>query len=47
VKKAFDEASSKAIVGHVDNPLMRRTLRRRLARVLTLLHEHELGIRKR
>jgi large subunit ribosomal protein L29 len=47
VKKAYDEACSKAIIGHVDNPLMRRTLRRRLARVLTVLHEHEMGIRKR
>ena len=30
----------------LDNPLLLRTLRRDLARIATLLHEDELGIRK-
>ena len=47
LKKAYDEVCNNAIIGHVDNPLARRTLRRKLARVTTVLHEHELGIRKR
>jgi large subunit ribosomal protein L29 len=47
LKKAYDDVCNKSVIGHVDNPLARRTLRRKLARVVTLLHEHELGIRKR
>ncbi len=34
------------VVGHVDNPLEKRTLRRKLARLNTLVHEYEIGIRK-
>ncbi|MBN1410479.1 MAG: 50S ribosomal protein L29 [Spirochaetales bacterium] len=33
-------------IRHVDNPLEKRTVRRKLARVITLLHEFRLGIRK-
>jgi large subunit ribosomal protein L29 len=29
------------IVGHVDNPLEKRTLRRKLARLNTLIYNHE------
>ena len=47
LKKAYNEVCNNAIIGHVDNPLARRTLRRKLARVTTILHEHEMGIRKR
>ena len=32
--------------GHVENPLAVRTIRRNIARVNTLIHEHALGIRK-
>jgi large subunit ribosomal protein L29 len=34
------------VIGHVDNPLKKRTVRRKLTRVNTLIHEYELGIRK-
>lgn len=34
------------IVGHVENKLEKRTLRRKIARLNTLIHEFELGIRK-
>ena len=45
--KQYDEVRFNGIIGHLDNPLSKRTVRRRLARVTTLLREHELGIRKR
>jgi large subunit ribosomal protein L29 len=45
--KQYDEVSFNGVIGHLDNPLSKRTVRRRLARVTTLLREHELGIRKR
>ena len=32
------------VVGHVDNPLQRRELRRQLARVNTLIRQHELKL---
>jgi large subunit ribosomal protein L29 len=47
LKKAYNDVCNNSVIGHVDNPLARRTLRRKLARVTTMLHEHELGIRKR
>jgi len=31
----------------VDNPLSKRTARRKLARVTTIIHEFELGLRKK
>jgi large subunit ribosomal protein L29 len=34
------------VIGHVDNPLEKRTLKRRLARLNTIIHEYEIGIRK-
>jgi large subunit ribosomal protein L29 len=30
------------VIGHVDNPLQKRTLRRQIARLNTLIREHEL-----
>jgi len=30
------------VVGHVDNPLQKRVMRRQLARLNTLIREHEL-----
>jgi large subunit ribosomal protein L29 len=34
------------ILRHVDNPLQKRTLRRKLARLNTIIHEYETGIRQ-
>ena len=34
------------IVGHVDNPLQKRELRRQIARINNLIHEHELALKK-
>lgn len=35
-----------SVLGHVDNDLVKRTLRRKIARLNTIIHEFKLGIRK-
>ena len=35
-----------SVLGHVDNDLEKRTLRRKIARLNTIIHEFKLGIRK-
>ena len=47
LKRQYNDICNNSIIGHVDNPVAKRTLRRRLARVTTILHEYEMGIRKR
>ena len=47
LRRQYGEASFNAIIGHLDNPLLRRTVRRRLARANTIIREYELGIRQR
>ena len=44
-KKAMDVRFDK-VLGHVENPLEKRTLRRQIARLNTIIHEYALGIRK-
>jgi large subunit ribosomal protein L29 len=34
------------VVGHVDNPLQKRTMRRQIAQLNTLIHQHVLAERK-
>ena len=34
------------VVGHVDNPLQKRVLRRQIARLNTLIGQNELALRK-
>ena len=34
------------VLGHVENPMKKRTLKRSIARLNTMIHEVELGIRK-
>jgi large subunit ribosomal protein L29 len=34
------------VVGHVENPLKKRVMRRQIARLNTLIHKHELSIKK-
>jgi len=50
LKAKRDEVSRKyldfrfqAVIGHVENPLQKRTLRRQLARLNTLIREHEIA----
>ncbi|MCG8454221.1 MAG: 50S ribosomal protein L29 [Spirochaetales bacterium] len=34
------------VMGHVENPMEKRNLRRQIARLNTMIQEHETGIRK-
>ena len=47
LKKQYNDVCANMIIGHVDNPLSKRTARRKLARVVSIIREFELGIRKR
>lgn len=44
-KEYFDLRMGR-VLGHVENPLAVRTVRRNIARVNTRIREYELGIRK-
>ncbi len=44
-KKYLDLRISK-VMGHVENPLERREIKRKIARLNTIVHEYALGIRK-
>ena len=34
------------VVGHVENPLQKRELRRQIARLNTMIRQHELGLQQ-
>ncbi|OQX30086.1 MAG: 50S ribosomal protein L29 [Spirochaeta sp. LUC14_002_19_P3] len=34
------------VLGHVDNPMEKRNLRRQIARLNTMINEYNIGIRK-
>jgi large subunit ribosomal protein L29 len=40
LKKKYRDVRFNKIVGHLDNPLEKRTLRRRIARLNTLIYNH-------
>lgn len=40
LKKQYRELRFNMVVGHVDNPLRKRTLRRQIARLNTLIYNH-------
>ena len=42
LKKKYMEFRFKLVIGHVDNPLQKRTIRRQIARLNTLIHAHDL-----
>ncbi len=44
-KRALDIRFDK-VLGHVENPLEKRTLRRQIASLNTIIHEYALGLRK-
>ncbi len=46
LKKAYRDLRFDLVLRHVDNPLSQRTLRRKIARLNTIIHEYETGIRK-
>jgi large subunit ribosomal protein L29 len=41
LKKKYMELRFKMVIGHVDNPLQKRNMRRQIARLNTLIHAHE------
>jgi large subunit ribosomal protein L29 len=41
--KKYMELRFNLVVGHVDNPLQKRTMRRQIARLNTLIHQHALS----
>ena len=46
IRKEYRDVRFNVVVGHVDNPLLLRTLKRKLARLNTVVHEYDLGIRQ-
>jgi len=46
LKKQFRDLRFDLVLRHVDNPLQKRTLRRTIARLNTIIHEYETGIRQ-
>ncbi|MDR1031072.1 MAG: 50S ribosomal protein L29 [Treponema sp.] len=42
LNKKYMEFRFQSVIGHVDNPLQKRTLRRQIARLNTLIRQHEL-----
>ena len=40
--KKYMDLRFQAVMAHVDNPLQKRTLRREIARLKTLIHQHDL-----
>ncbi len=46
VREQYREARFNMVVGHIDNPLLLRTLKRKLARLNTIVHEYDLSIRR-
>ena len=45
LKKQYRDRRFDKVIGHLDNPLIIRSLRRSLARVNTIIHEYQLRIR--
>ena len=46
MKKKFMELRFQMVIGHADNPLQKRTMRRQIARLNTLIHVHDLAEKK-
>jgi large subunit ribosomal protein L29 len=46
LKKQYRDLRFDLVLRHVDNPLQKRTLRRKIARINTIIHEYETGIRQ-
>ena len=46
LKKQYRDLRFDLVLRHVDNPLQKRTLRRRISRINTIIHEYETGIRQ-
>ncbi|MDR2500929.1 MAG: 50S ribosomal protein L29 [Treponema sp.] len=42
LNKKYMELRFQIVIGHVENPLLKRTMRRQIARLNTLIWQHEL-----
>lgn len=42
LKKQYMDLRFEAIMGHVENPMQKRTIRREIARLNTFIHQHDL-----
>lgn len=45
LKKEYRTVRFNIVMGHVENPVRKRTLRRKIARLNTVIHEYALGMR--
>jgi len=43
LKRKYMDFRFQIIIGHVDNPLQKRNMRRQIARLNTLIHNHEIA----
>ena len=46
LKKKYMELRFQVVIGHVDNPLQKRTMRRQIARLNTLIRAQEISDQK-
>jgi large subunit ribosomal protein L29 len=46
LKKKYMDLRFQVVIGHVDNPLQKRTMRRQIARLNTLIHAQEIADQK-
>ncbi len=46
LRKRFRELRFDQVMGHVENPLEIRMVRRQIARLNNIIHEHDTGMRK-
>ncbi|MDR0316125.1 MAG: 50S ribosomal protein L29 [Treponema sp.] len=46
LKRKYMEFRFQVIIGHIDNPLQKRIMRRQIARLNTLIHQHEMLAQK-
>jgi large subunit ribosomal protein L29 len=42
LNRKYMEFRFQAVIGHVDNPLQKRSMRRQIARLNTLIRQHEI-----
>ena len=43
LKKKYMDLRFQMMIGHVDNPMQKRTMRREIARLNTLIHQQDLA----
>ena len=46
LKKELQDLRFNMVLGHVENPVAKRNIRRDIARLNTVIHQFELGIKK-